>query len=115
MKHSEYVEVIKSYGETALKKVLVRVIVKKLPFLAMGPGNALLLKLCSWIAIESAEEAEMRVLFKFIDFRTDDQAKDFEALMIKNNNIQKIGTEDEKKAVEKELEDALNKLVNLRQ
>ena len=114
MKHSEYIEIAKGYGETALKNILLRVVIKKLPFLALGPANFLLVKLASWIAKEGVEEAEMRIFFEYVDFRTNAQAKDFEAAMIYNNTIQKIGTEEEKKIAEAKLTEALNALVSLR-
>lgn len=114
MKHSEYVEILKNQGKDILKKVLIKVAVEKLPFLAFGPANILLAQFMSWLATEAMKKGEMAIFFQYIDFRTDDQAKEFESLMIRNATIQKIGTEDEKRAIEKELEGALLKLVNLR-
>ncbi len=115
MKHSEYVSIVQSYGAKALKNVLLKVAIKQLPFLASGPWNYLLVKLASKIAEVAAQEAEMRLFFSYVDFRTDSQAKDFEAAMIKNHIAQQTGTEDEKKKAEAELVVALNKFVSLRQ
>ncbi len=72
------------------------------------------MKLITWVAENAIEEAEMRIFFEYIDFRTDIQAKEFEAAMIYNHTIQKIGTDQEKKDAEAKLTDALNKLVSLR-
>lgn len=113
MKHSEYVEIVKSLGKDALKKALLSGAVKQLPFLALGPANILAVKFAEWLASLAAEEAEMRIFFEYVDFRTNEQAKDFEAAMIKNHTIQQIGTDEEKKISEAELLDALNKLVTL--
>ena len=114
MKHSEYVSIVQSYGTKALKNVLMKWAVSQLPFLASGPWNFLLVKLATKIATEVVEEAEMRVFFEYVDFRTDAQAKDFEAAMLKNHIAQQTGTEDEKIKAEAELVLALNKLVSLR-
>lgn len=114
MKHSEYVEIVKNLGKNSLKKALLKGVIKKLPFLALGPMNILTVKLIEWLASEAIEEAEMRIFFQYIDFRTDLQAKDFEAAMIKNHSIQKIGTDEEKKLAEAELAEALNALISLR-
>lgn len=114
MKHSEYIKVVTDLGKDTLKKAIMAGVVKQLPLLASGPWNFVLVKLTSWIAEQAFEEAEMRIFFKFIDFRTDIQAKDFEAAMLYNHTIQKIGTEQEKKDAEAKLTDALNRLVSLR-
>lgn len=114
MKHSEYVEIVKGLGTDALKKALLKGIIKNVPFLASGPWNYVLVKFVTWLAEKAAEEAEMRIFFEYIDFRTDVQAKDFEAAMINNHKIQQTGTEQEKKDAEKKLELALNNLVSLR-
>jgi hypothetical protein len=113
MKHSEYVSIVKSYGTNALKNVLIKWAVSKLPFLASGFWNVLLVKLAMSIAKEAAEEAEMRVFFLHVDFRTNEQAKDFELAMIQNHKAQKEGTEDEKIKAEQNLVKALNSLVHL--
>ncbi len=113
MKHSEYVEIVKGLGRDALKKALLNGAVKQLPFLALGPMNILTVKLVAWLSELAVEEAEMRVFFEYIDFRTSAQAKDFESAMIKNHTIQQIGTDEQKKLAEAELAEALNKLVSL--
>ena len=114
MKHSEYVEIIKDVGKDALKKAILKGVLKEIPYLATGPFNIVLVKLVSWIAEKAVLEAEMRIFFEYIDFRTDIQAKDFESAMLKNHTIQKIGTEDEKKKAEAELANALHRLVSLK-
>ena len=114
MKHSEYVEIVKSLAKDALKKSLLRGLVRQLPFLAVGPMNLIAAKFVTWLAGEAIQEAEMAVFFGYIDFRTDMQARDFEAAMIRNHTIQKIGTDEEKKLAEAELAKALNALVSLR-
>jgi hypothetical protein len=113
MKHSEYVEIIKDQSSSILKKVILRALLRKLPFLVSGPANYLAVKFVSWLVGEAVEEAEMRIFFQYIDLRSDRFAKEFQDIMIRNHTIQKIGTDADKIAIEKELEDALFKLVNL--
>ena len=113
MKHSEYVNIVKGFGENALKKAMMGAVIKQLPLFALGPWNYVLGRLAGWLAINMVEEAEMRVFFLNVDFRTSVQAKDFESAMVYNHTIQQIGTEEEKREAEKKLVDALNKLVTL--
>lgn len=114
MKHSEYVKIVQSLAQDSLKKALMKAVLKKLPFLATGPMGIFLEKIVTKLAELAVEEAEMRIFFKYIDFRTDIQAKDFEQAMIHNYNMQMVGSDEDKKLATKRLEDALHKLVNLR-
>ena len=114
MRHSDYVEIAKGFGEKSLKKALIGVAVKTLPFLISGPFNIILIKLADFIAKEVIKQAEFALFFSYIDFRIDSQAKDFEAAMIKNHKAQLEGTSEEKIIAEKELSEALNRLVSLK-
>lgn len=114
MKHSEYVTIIEGFGKKAIKDALIKVAIKQLPFLMTGPWNFVLVKIVTKLAEELADQGEIAVFFKYVDFRTDIQAKDFEAAMIYNHTIQQIGTEDEKKIAEQKLKDALTLLVSLK-
>ena len=114
MKHSEYIEIARGLGVKVLQKSIIGGVVKAIPFFALGLPNTILIKLASWLAEIIANQTEMMVFFKYIDYRTDSQAKDFEAAMIKNHQVQLTGTDQEKKDAEKILTDALYKLVNLR-
>lgn len=113
MKHSDYVNIIEGFGKKTLTEALIKAVVKHLPFFTTGPFNYLLVKIATKLIETMIEEGEVRIFFKFIDFRTDAQAKDFEAAMLRNHTMQQIGTPDEKKKAELELVDALNKLVHL--
>ena len=114
MKHSEYVKIVKSLAQDSLKKALMKAVLKKLPFLVSGSMGIFTEKIIAKLAELAVEEAEMRIFFKYVDFRTDLQAKDFEQAMIHNYNMQLVGSDEEKKLATKRLEDALHKLVNLR-
>lgn len=113
MKHGEYVEIVSGIATASLKEALIKGVVKNLPFFAVGLPYNLLVKLAGTAATWAMSEAEMRIYFKFIDFRTDAQAKDFEAAMIYNHTIQKIGTDDEKAKAELNLRNALERLITL--
>lgn len=114
MKHSEYVDILKSAGVEAIKKSFVKVMIKQLPFLASGPFNYVLMKVATKLAEELIQQGELAVFFKYIDFRTDMQAKDFEAAMMYNHTMQRIGTDEQKKEAEAKLVIALHKLASLR-
>lgn len=114
MKHSEYVTIIEGFGKKAISEALIKVAVKNLPFFATGPWNYVLVKLASKLAEELVKQGEVAIFFKYMDFRTDAQAKDFEAAMLYNHTMQTIGTEQEKKDAELKLKNALIKLVHLR-
>ena len=114
MKHSEYVTIIEGFGKKAISDALIRVAVKQLPFLATGLWNYALIKLAIKLAEELVKQGEIAIFFKYIDFRTDAQAKDFEAAMLYNHTIQQIGTPEEKKHAEEELVKALHDLVSLK-
>ncbi len=114
MKHSEYIEVAKSLGIKVIEKSIVGGVVKAIPFFSLGLPNILLLKLASWLAGIIAEQVEMGIFFKYVDYRTDAQAKDFEAAMISNHKAQLMGTKEEKDNAEKILMDSLRSLVSLR-
>lgn len=114
MKHSEYVKIITDLGKNQMKEALLKGMVKNLPFLASGPWNWLAVKVATWLAEKAIDEAELRIFFSYIDFRTDVQAKDFEAAMIHNHKAQLTGTPEEKALAESNLKIALAKLVSLR-
>lgn len=114
MKHSEYISIVTSLAKSQLASGVVDYAIFKLPFLATGPGNALLLKLAESLAEYMVKKGEIALFFKYIDFRTDQQAKDFEAAMLYNHTIQIIGTPEEKADAEKQLTDALRSLVNFK-
>ena len=114
MKHSEYVKIVSTFATNSLKEALVKGVIKQLPFLASGPWSFVLVKLAGKLAQMAAEEAELRIFYQFIDFRTDVQAKDFEAAMIHNHTMQRIGTDEEKAIAEAKLKVALTNLVSLK-
>lgn len=114
MKHSDYIEIAKGLGENILQKSIIKGVANAVPFLAAGPFNIILVKFATWLAGKIVNEAEMRIFFAFVDFRTDKQATEFEQAMLYNHHIQLTGTKEQKDEAEKKLSDALTRLVNLR-
>lgn len=113
MKHSEYVKVVKSLAQDSIQKVLLRVALKKLPFLAMGPMAGLTSRLITWLVSEGIEEAELRIFYTYVDFRTEVQGKAFEEAMLHNYNMQLTGDEDDKRIAEERLKKAMLDLLML--
>jgi len=114
MRHDEYVKIAQGLGCKVLQKSIIGAVVKHLPFFALGLPNTILLKLATWLAEKIIKEAEMRIFFAFVDFRTDKQASEFEAAMIHNHHMQLTGTREQKDEAEKKLNNALTRLVNLK-
>ena len=103
MKFSENVQIVKDASVILLKEALLGVFIKWIPSLAFGPLNYVAVKLATKLAEELAERGELLLFFEHIDFRTNNQGKDFVAAMIRNHNAQISGSSDEKQAAENEL------------
>ena len=114
MKHSDYVVILEGLGKKAVSEALIKVALKHMPLFALGPWNYVLVKIANAIAGELVKQSEMAIFFKYVDFRTDSQAKDFEAAMLHNHKIQIMGTPEEKKDAEEKLIVALNALAALK-
>jgi hypothetical protein len=103
MKHSQYVEIIKStVTDVAIKKILEALLMEA-PFLFWGPLGPLTRMLVSKVVTKAYEQGEMAIFFKYIDMRVDSQGRKFSEIAIKNHYVQQHGTEDEKKKSEQEL------------
>jgi len=113
LKHSENVESIKQASVILIKQALLGIFIKWIPALASGPFNYVAIKLATKIAEELAERGEMMIFFKHIDFRTNNQGKDFVAAMIKNHIAQQTGSENDKKQAEEELINTSNIFITL--
>lgn len=114
MKHSEYVEVAKSLAVKVIEKSIIVGVAQAIPFLAIGIPNKALVKLANWLAELIVKQTEMSIFYKYVDFRSDAQAKDFELAMISNHKAQLTGTKEEKDNAEKVLMDSLSRLVSLK-
>lgn len=114
MKHSDYVKIISDLATKSLKEALIKGVIKNAPFFAFGLWNPLLVKVATYLAEWASREAELQIFYKYIDFRTDVQAKDFEKAMLHNHTMQLIGSKEEKDESERLLKNALIKLVALK-
>lgn len=114
MKHSDYVKIVNDLSKKLLKDAILKGMIKNIPFLAFGLWNPLAVKIATYIAEWASDQAEMQIFYKYIDFRTDIQAKDFEKAMMNNHTMQLIGTKEEKDESERMLKIALRRLVSLK-
>lgn len=103
MKHSEYVEIIKSTAVQIESKLILGVLLTEAPFLFWGPLAPLTKALVNKICQASVNAPERAAFFEYTDMRVDKQGLEFTDLAISNYHIQQTGTEDEKKKSEESL------------
>lgn len=113
VKHSDYVNAIKSVAMKTGKDLLVREGLKHLPFLFVGPLGPLGNKIVEKIMEILIREGEFAVFFKYIDLRVDGQGKDFSDAAVRNYHAQTNGTPEEKAKAEAELIEAFKKFAKL--
>lgn len=101
--HQEAVEAIKKALLSTGKEVLIKALVKKVPFLFFGPWGAVTELLIGKLVEILINETEFATFALYIDLRTDRQGKVFSEAVRKNYHAQLNGTEDEKIKSEKEL------------
>jgi hypothetical protein len=77
MTRNDYVQILKKAAIKRITESLVRYCISKLPFLAMPIINPIFALIASKIVIAIAEETEMRVMFLYVDLRTDYQCEGF--------------------------------------
>lgn len=113
MTYDDYVDSVKSYFvKTATKKALAY-IVGKAAFLAWGPLGYLTKLVVEKVMLAIVDEGELLIFFKFIDFRTSKQGREFHDALVKNQETQKNGTSEEKQNAENNLKDTFRELVKL--
>jgi hypothetical protein len=111
----EYVESIKSTALLIGRKVVVDVLVAQFSKWAMKKGLATLFNilmpianpilgfLVGYVLTIAIKYSEFGAFFLYIDLRSNQQGRDFEAAALKNLAAQKSGTEEDRKNAEKEL------------
>ena len=77
MTRNEYVEILKKAAIKRITETLIKYCISKLPFLALPILNPIFTLVASKIVVAIAEETEMRVMFAYIDLRTDYQCEGF--------------------------------------
>lgn len=114
----EYVEIMKQAFVTLGKKVIAQAAIDLFPFLATSFGSKVLMPFVSLgagVAVEAlVTKAETAAFFLFIDARTGQQGKDFEAAAYANYKIQQNGEPWEKANAEKVLRTTFAKLVSFK-
>lgn len=111
--HQEYVDAIKKSAIATGKKLLIREVLKRLPFLfvpILGPITELILGKVVEILVQ---ETEFALFFNYIDMRVDAQGRAFSDAATKNYQVQLNGTVEEKAAAEKELVEKFREFVIL--
>lgn len=96
-------DAIKKSAVSTGKKVLIKTVAAKLPFLfvpIVGPITTLLLGKIVEILVN---ETEFALYFKYIDLRVDAQGRSFSEAVVRNYQAQQNGSPDEKAKAEKEL------------
>lgn len=113
MKHDEFVKILKNDAVEKIVSSLLVKIVARFSIFAAGPLNQILVFFLTKIAEIVVWNSELGIFFKYVDFRTDAQGKSFHNALIKNNNAQMNGSEDEKRIAEEELKKTFRSLVKL--
>ena len=81
-----------------------------LPFVSQATDYLL-----NWCFTYAVDQGEMQIFFWWIDMRTVQQGADFEAAALRNVEIQKTGSKDEKKKSEEALWNMAKPLLKLNQ
>lgn len=111
MTRDQYVEILKSAALSAGKKMVMSYLVTRVPFFALPIVNPILGFVVGSILEIAIRETEMGAFFLYIDLRTSAQGRAFEKAALKNYEVQKNGTPQEKADAEKELIDSFRTLV----
>ena len=113
MTNQEYVDMLKSSLLTSLKKIVMELIVKKLPFLGNFFFNPFVSLIVGKILTMAIESAEMGAFFLYTDMRVTQQGRAYEAAAVANKIAQQSGTPAQKKLAEENLIKCLRDLVRL--
>lgn len=113
MKHSEYIGILKDTLTKLVIKSATSLVFKKIPFLAWGPIGPLVSGIIEKFVIMLFNETEMVIFLKYTDFRISRQGKEFSEAAIRNFEIQRTGSEDEKRKSEEELISAFRNFIKL--
>lgn len=113
MTRDEYIAAIKSAAITVIKADIVAWAVSVFPFFGAGPLGLVLKIFSGSIAKFIVENGEAEAFFKYIDFRTTAQGREFEKAALKNIEAQKSGDKDAKQKAETYLIDSLRAVVRI--
>jgi hypothetical protein len=99
----QYVETIKETALSMGKKLVMDWLVSKAAFMAWAFPNMIAGFFVSKVLEVAIRETEFGLFFLYIDLRTSAQGKDFAEAAIRNQLLQKTGTEQEKADAEADL------------
>ena len=83
MDRKQYLDAIESSILSILKTAIIKVIVTRLPFLAVGPLSPLLSYVVGKLLELGAKEAKLRAFYAYTDLRTNMQASAYEKHALK--------------------------------
>jgi hypothetical protein len=112
--HQEYVDAIKKSAISTGKRLLIKALVTRVPFLFWPPFGLVTSFLIGKEVEILVAETEFAIFFTYIDMRVDAQGRAFSQAAIKNYQAQLNGSPQEKSEAEKELMDSFKKFVVLK-
>lgn len=113
MKFDTYLQKLKEQAVIDATKSAVAILVKKMAWLGWGPIAPILNFFISKVVNIIIWNTEVGAYFKYIDFRVDEQGKEYFQALVTNFNLQTNGSESEKKDAEEKLKLAFRNLVKL--
>lgn len=114
MTHDEYARMIKSTLSNLVIKSVLSVLTAYLPWMAWGPFRYMAEWVITKVITIAFDQTEMAIFFEYVDMRTSKQGREFDAAALRNHEVQKTGTPEEKKAAEEELKVKFKALAKLR-
>ena len=84
LKHEDYIKALKNAALNTGKKVLVKKISEKLPFLFIPVLNPITMYVISKFLEVLIEETEFAIFFEYVDFRVDKQGREFSEAAVAN-------------------------------
>lgn len=99
----EYIEAVKSSFVSLAKKQIISVLTKQFAFLAWGPLAPLFSIFIEKILTIAVNNTETGIFFLYVDFRVNQQSREFSRAALENYRIQISGTQEEKNEAEKKL------------
>lgn len=113
MTHDQYVEMLKDFLRKKAVDSAFNFIVSKVAFFAWGPLGPILNFVLGKVLNVFLDHTELAVFMLYTDFRVSRQGRAFSEAAMKNYEVQKNGTEEEKKIAEENLKNAFRDFVKL--
>jgi hypothetical protein len=113
LKHSEYINAIKKAAIDTGKKILVRKVAEKLPFLFLPILNPITKYVLEKIVELIINETEFAIFFQYTDMRVDREGREFSEAAMKNLKAQMSGDASQILQAEKELMEKFKNFVVL--